>query len=36
MVEEPKKNDVIELLMSSEGWPEGVLVRKFYRNKRNG
>ena len=36
MVEEAKKDNVIELLMSSEGWPKGVLVRKFYRNKRNG
>jgi len=33
MVEELVKDRVINLLMSSDGWPEGVLVRKYYTNK---
>jgi hypothetical protein len=36
MVDEAVKDKVIRLLMSSEGWPEGVLVRKFFHNKQNG
>jgi len=35
MVEELVKDRVINLLMSSDGWPEGVLVRKYYTNKRH-
>jgi len=36
MIEEDLKNDVIDLLMSGECWPEGVLVRKFYMNRNGG
>ena len=34
-VDESSKQDVIDLLMSGDSWPEGVLIRKFYM-KRNG
>jgi hypothetical protein len=34
-VDEPMKNSVIDLLMSGNGWPVGVLVRRFFYN-RNG
>jgi len=36
IVEEVCKRDVIDLLMSSDGWPKGVLVRKFFINKHHG
>lgn len=35
LVSEDIRNEVIGLLMSDDCWPQGVLVRKFYR-KRNG
>jgi len=29
------KEDIISLLMSGDAWPEGILVRKYYYNRRN-
>jgi hypothetical protein len=36
MAEGSVKDEFISLLMSSDAWPEGILVRKYYLKKRNG
>jgi hypothetical protein len=35
MADDSVKDEIISLLMSSGAWPEGILVRKYYLNKRN-